>query len=80
MLDRGTLVFIEVKYRRHSQHGTSIEQVTRHKRKKLINSAQLFLACHKTYVNKPCRFDVVGISADGDTLAVNWISNALEIA
>lgn len=79
MLDADMLVFIEVKYRRRSDYGNSIEQVTYRKRQKLVNSALLYLSSHPRYTNAPCRFDVVAISPGPDAPEVNWISNAMEI-
>ncbi len=80
MHDRNTLVFIEVKFRQRSHYGDSVEQVTHRKKKKLINSALMYLSRHAQYANVPCRFDVVAISpGQGSAATVNWISNALEI-
>lgn len=78
MLDADMLVFIEVKYRRRSDYGDSVEQVTSRKRQKLRNSARLYLSSHPRYTNAPCRFDVVAISPGAGAAEVNWISNAIE--
>jgi putative endonuclease len=78
MRDAEMLVFIEVKYRKHSSHGLSVEQVGASKRKKLVNSALLYLSQHKHYAAMPCRFDVVGISPGEPQPAINWIRNAVD--
>lgn len=78
MLEAGTLVFVEVKYRRQSRHGDAAEQVTASKRKKLVNSALLFLCCRDQYATLPCRFDVVGISPGPGKTNINWIPNAID--
>ncbi len=78
MLDRGTLVFVEVKYRRRSQHGEAAEQVTASKRRKLVNSALVFLSSRGQYSSYPGRFDVVAISSGIEAPGINWIVNAID--
>ena len=78
MLDEKTLVFVEVKYRRRNQHGGAAEQVTASKRKKLVNSALVYLSCRSQYSNYPCRFDVVAISPEAGKANINWIANAID--
>jgi putative endonuclease len=78
MLDRGTLVFVEVKYRRKSQHGEAAEQVTASKRRKLVDSALVFLSSRSQYSSYPGRFDVVAISPGADKAVINWIVNAID--
>jgi putative endonuclease len=78
MLDTNILVFVEVKYRRKSRYGHAAEQVTASKRKKLVNSALVFLSCRDKYASLACRFDVVGISPGPDKTNINWITNAID--
>lgn len=78
MRDSDTLVFVEVKYRNSTQYGNGIEQVTRSKRTKLVNSALLYLARHSRSANPPCRFDVVGIGPEAGDDAVQWVKNAID--
>ncbi len=78
MLDENTLVFVEVKYRRKGLHGHAAEQVTTSKRRKLVNSALIFLSCRDQYASLPCRFDVVAISPGHDKTNINWITNAID--
>lgn len=74
--ERGTLVFIEVRYRRDPGFGGGAASVDAGKRRKLIHAAQMFLLAHREYANAPCRFDVV--EADGDPQAprLNWLRDA----
>lgn len=76
MDDAGTLVFVEVRYRRSRAFGGGAASVDIHKRRKLVLAAQLFLAGHRQYAQAPCRFDV--IEADGDPTAprLHWIKDA----
>lgn len=76
MEDAGTLVFVEVRYRRSRAFGGGAASVDIRKRRKLVLAAQLFLASHRQYAQAPCRFDVV--EADGDPAAprLHWIKDA----
>lgn len=80
MLDSKTLVFVEVKYRRNSQHGEAVEQVTASKRRKLVNSALVFLSCKSQYSSYPCRFDVVAISSRAGSDNIHWVANAFDLS
>jgi putative endonuclease len=76
MDDGGTLVFVEVRYRRSRAFGGGAASVDIGKRRKLVLAAQLFLAGHRQYAQVPCRFDV--IEAEGDPAApqLHWIKDA----
>ncbi len=76
MHDGDTLVFIEVRYRSHAGFGDGAVSIDRHKRRKLVHAAQMFLASHRQFADAPCRFDVV--IADGDPAAPNleWLRDA----
>lgn len=76
MDDAGTLVFVEVRYRRSLAFGGGAASVDIRKRRKLVLAAQLFLASHRQYAQASCRFDVV--EADGDPAAprLHWIKDA----
>ena len=60
MDDGGTLVFVEVRYRRSSRHGSPAETVDARKRARLTAAAQHYLLRH-AYDGR-CRFDVVAVS------------------
>jgi putative endonuclease len=76
MDDHGTLVFVEVRYRRSRAFGGGAASVDIGKRRKLVLAAQLFLVGHRQYAQAPCRFDV--IEAEGDPAApqLHWIKDA----
>lgn len=78
MLDGDTVVFIEVRYRRHSAWGGALESIDRRKQQKLIRAAQLFLQTESRWSAHPCRFDVIAIEADSSTATPNWIRNAFD--
>ena len=79
MLDGDTVVFVEVRYRRHSAWGGALESVDARKRAKLATAAQLFLQKEARWARYPCRFDVVAINDDGRSPPrLNWIQNAFD--
>lgn len=72
----GTVVFVEVRYRRNAAYGGGAASVDASKRRKLVRAAEQFLLAHPVHANAPCRFDVV--EADGDPAAprLHWIRDA----
>ena len=71
-----SLVFVEVRYRRHCRYGLPIETITATKQARIIHSARVYLHRERTW-NGTVRFDVVGIQ--GDTDSVEWISDAFQV-
>lgn len=77
MLDRDTLVFTEVRWRKHQSYGGALASVDHHKQRRLINAAQHFLARHPEHHHRPCRFDVLGMEPGSQqTVLYQWIQNA----
>lgn len=77
MLDGDTVVFVEVRYRRHAGWGGALESVDFRKQEKLVMAAQWFLQSTPQWADAPCRFDVVAINGDpGNAPALSWIQNA----
>ncbi len=79
MLDGDTVVFVEVRARRHSAWGGAVESVDGRKQQKLIIAASTFLQQQPRWAKHPCRFDVVAINT-GHTQAsrLDWIRNAFD--
>ena len=77
MDDRGTRVFVEVRYRKNRRYGGALESVDHRKRARLLATAQWYLGSHRT--TGPARFDVVAVEPgpNGEPCFV-WIKNALE--
>ena len=76
--EQNTIVFVEVRYRRHSQFGSGAESVTRNKQKKLLTTAQTYIA-RRLKRELPCRFDVLEAhSKDDGSLQFNWLKNAFQ--
>lgn len=76
MLDRDTLVFVEVRYRKSNAFGGGAASVDSAKRRKLVLAAQQFLLEHPRHANAPCRFDVVEASGDIASPRVEWLKDA----
>ncbi len=61
--DGSTLVFVEVRARSSTSHGTPLETVVDLKRRRLIRAAEIYLHVKKKS-DAACRFDVVAITGD----------------
>ena len=78
MQDGGSLVVVEVRYRREGSRGSAAETVGPEKRRKLVLATQHFLQSHADLRRKPLRFDVVAVAGGGEAVAVEWISDAFQ--
>ena len=76
MKDEQTLVFIEVKYRKNSHHGSGAEAVTLHKQNRISRTAAWYLAKNPHRAECVCRFDVISITPEEMGQGINWIKNA----
>ena len=74
--DGGTVVFVEVKWRRDASRGAPAEAVTPLKRRKLLSAARAWLAENPSGVSRDVRFDVVAI--EGDAKRIDWIRGAFD--
>ena len=77
MRDADTLCFVEVKYRRSRGFGGAAASIPPAKQRKLVRSAQHYLASHPSRASDPMRFDALLIQreAGGDD-RVEWIRDA----
>ncbi|WP_415890417.1 YraN family protein [Neptuniibacter sp. SY11_33] len=76
MLDRRTLVFVEVRYRNSKKFGGAAASVTSAKQRKIIKAAQHYLS-HKTqFSNNNCRFDVIAYEYDAAPTKPLWYKDA----
>ncbi|MEP6899648.1 MAG: YraN family protein [Rhodanobacter sp.] len=78
MLDRHTVVFVEVRYRKNATYGDAAASVTASKQSKLIKSAQLWLAAHSKWARFDCRFDVVAYNGPAEDTSMMWLQNGFE--
>ncbi|MBB5212175.1 YraN family protein [Microbulbifer hydrolyticus] len=74
--DGGTLVFVEVRYRRNRRFGGAGVSVDFRKQRKLLTTANGYLQYRK--IDCPCRFDVITIERGDhkESLDIDWIQNA----
>jgi putative endonuclease len=76
MDDTGSLVFVEVRYRRQTRFGSGAESIDRRKQARIVACAGCYLQAHPKMATRPCRFDVVSISGDVGDPSVEWIQDA----
>ena len=77
MLDRETVCFIEVKFRRSLAFGGAAVTIPRSKQLKIIKAALFYLAANKRFAHHALRFDALLIQQQAaDTSDFNWIKNA----
>ncbi len=72
--DDSTLIFVEVRFRQNSLHGSGAETVTSAKRKRIIRTAAYFLQSNPDESNRDYRFDVISMSP-----SIDWIENAFTL-
>ena len=78
-MDRGVLVFVEVKARSNTRFGTPLAAVTPIKQRRLTRMALDYLARSYT-TGVPCRFDVVSVVMGNRRPVVEVVSNAFRAA
>lgn len=78
MLEDPTLVFVEVRYRRHARHGSGADTVTRAKQRRLVSTARQYLRGHADQARRACRFDVVSIGNGAEGAELRWIRAAFD--
>jgi len=75
MHDGATLVFVEVRLRRHAGFGGAAASIDAGKQKRIIRTAQQYLGGLVRV--PPCRFDAV-LFDDAGEACVQWLKNAFE--
>lgn len=79
MLEQNTLVFVEVRYRKHASFGGALDSIDQPKRNKLIKTAEQFLTEHPQWLEHPCRFDVITAHHNlAQRFTMHWIQDAFE--
>lgn len=76
MLDRQTVVFVEVRYRQNARCGSALDSVTAGKQAKLILAAQKWLVSNPKHAHRACRFDVVCYDGPRDQAHMTWLRDA----
>ena len=73
----GVLVFVEVKTRARSGLQSPHEALTAVKKERLMRAAQSWLAAHDAW-ERPCRFDLVCVTAHAGTYQTELIRHVME--
>ncbi len=77
MMQRETLVFVEVRYRQDSKHGSPLETITPSKQRKLLRAVKYYLLKHNLW-DAPCRIDALGMTPSScGEFEFNWQQNAI---
>lgn len=71
-----TLVFIEVRFRAHSRFGAAAETVDARKQARLRATAEHYLQRDRRASKRPCRFDIVAVTASEKGDCLEWLRNA----
>jgi putative endonuclease len=72
MADGAVIVFVEVRYRRNTAFGSAVETVGARKRTRMRRAAGFYLARRAALAERPCRFDVIGISGTPERPRIDW--------
>lgn len=78
MQDKQSLVFVEVRRRKHDRFGGAISSITATKRKRLTRAALAYLQRKKLMDKVPCRFDLVAVTDNNGQLQGQWIKNIFQ--
>lgn len=82
MRDKSTIVFVEVRSRKHSRYGSSIESVDHRKQRRLVHAAQHYLLKYQLSNRVICRFDILGINTakinKDPYAAITWVPDAFQ--
>jgi len=76
-LDGQTLVFVEVRLRRHTGFGGAAASIDRRKQQRIIHAARCYLQRYPRQADRPCRFDCILMNAL-DANQLEWIKDAFQ--
>lgn len=73
---KDTVVFVEVRYRKHEQWANALESIGKQKQQKVIKAANQLMTQKKWHNRYHARFDVVAIQGDEQSPQIDWIEHA----
>ena len=76
MQEQDTIVFVEVRHRRHRHFGGAAQSVDYYKQQKLIQTARYLMLSHPQWSSQPCRFDVIAFESGSAEQAPVWYKDA----
>lgn len=71
MQEQGTLIIVEVRYRKNARYGSAVESVTVNKQARIVAATKHYIMTYK--INQPIRFDVLAITGN---VSPEWIKSA----
>lgn len=77
MMDKATLVFVEVRSRVSEGYGGALGSITAQKQKKIIKTASHYMAVKKLHNTHSARFDVLCIQ--GVSSEIQWVKDAFRV-
>jgi putative endonuclease len=75
MIDKDTLVFVEVRYRQNADYGNGVATVSKGKQLRIKKTAAGYLQQHNLYDKIKCRFDIIAVSGKSQH-GFHWIKDA----
>lgn len=75
LLDKGTLVIVEVRMRRHGDFGGALASIDARKCGRIVQATRELLALKPALANRPVRFDVIAIEPTGK---LHWLRGAFD--
>jgi putative endonuclease len=75
MLDKTTLVFIEVRSRHNNSFMDAVETIDYRKQRKIVLTSRFFMQRYQGNYDC-CRFDIVTLTGKIDTPQIDWLKNA----
>jgi putative endonuclease len=79
MQDGDSLVFVEVRYRKHTHYGRAAETVSQTKQSRIIHCARYYMKLNHSW-NATVRFDVVAIDGGAHDLNIKWHIDAFRVS
>ena len=76
-LDGQTLVFVEVRLRRHTSFGGAAGSIDHRKQQRIIHAARCYLQRYPRQADRPCRFDCILLN-NLDANLLEWIKDAFQ--
>lgn len=76
MKDKNELVFVEVRSRNPTNHGSAVETINHKKIDCLRKTAEHYLQQRAINTEAFCRFDVVAIDNKAKRFMIDWLQNA----
>jgi putative endonuclease len=80
MLERRTLVLVEVRFRSSIEYGSAAASVTPYKQRRIIRAARYLLTTQAALRRYPARFDVIAVAPGAGDSGIDWIRAAFDIA